>query len=211
MSYYPIMIDWQGVPCLLAGGGRIALHKAELLCAQGADVTAVAPELLPELLALPLRAEKRAVRASDVEGKLLVVDASGSPEAEAALRPACLERHIPYICSGHGEACTASLPAVYRQGRTTVAVSSAGASPAASAWLRDRLAAQVPEKLDEILACMAALRPLSHGFFAEQSVRRRFLHRCLDRMLAENRSLTGSEIEAARLETEKEEQEKTKP
>ena len=205
MAYYPILIDWQGVPCLVAGGGRIALHKAELLCAQGADVTVVAPEVCPEIEALPLHIERRKVRAEDAEGKLLVADASGSPEAEAVLREACREGHIPFVCAGHGEACTAILPAVHRKGRTVVAVSSVGASPAASAWLRDYLASRVPEKMDEILECMASLRPLSHEYFAEQPVRRRFLRRCLERMLEENRVLTGAEIEAARLETEEEE------
>ena len=192
MAFYPILIEWQGAPCLIAGGGRIALHKAELFCAHGADVTVIAPELCPEILALPVRTEKRPVRAEDAEGMLLVVDATGSPEAEAVLRPVCGERHIPFICAGHGEACSAILPAVFRKGRTVVAVSSAGASPAASARLRDYLAGQVPEKMDEILDAMAALRPLSHRFFAEQPTRRRFLHRCLDRMLTENRSLSGT-------------------
>ena len=204
MAFYPILIDWQGAPCLIAGGGRIALHKAELFCAQGAEVTVVAPELCPEIEALPLRAEKRPVRAEDAAGKLLVVDATGSPEAEAALREACRRAHIPYLCAGHGEACSAILPAVFQKGRTVVAVSSVGASPAASARLRDHLAGQVPEKMDEILDGMAALRPLSHRFFAGQPTRRRFLHRCLDRMLAENRVLTETEIEAVRQEIEDE-------
>ncbi len=203
MAFYPILIEWQGAPCLIAGGGRIALHKAELFCAQGADVTVVAPELCPEILALPVRAEKRPVRAEDAEGMLLVVDATGSPDAETVLRPVCSERHIPFICAGHGEACSAILPAVFQKGRTVVAVSSAGASPAASARLRDYLAGQVPEKMDEILEVMAALRPLSHRYFAEQPTRRRFLHCCLDRMLEENRSLTGTEIEAVRQEIQK--------
>ncbi len=204
MAFYPILIEWQGAPVLLAGGGRIALHKAELFCREGADVTVVAPEVCAPLEALPLRVERREVRAEDVQGKLLVVDATGSAAAEAVLRPACAAAHVPYNCAGHGEACTAILPAVHKQGRTVVAVSSVGASPAASAWLRDRLAEQVPEKMDDILGCMAALRPLSHEFFREQPVRRRFLHRCLDRMLSENRTLTPDEIEDVRREIDNE-------
>ena len=204
MAFYPILMDWQDLPCLVAGGGRIALHNAELLLRQGAAVTVIAPELCPELLDLPLQAERREVRSGDAAGKSLVVDASGSAAAEAALRETCRQAHIPYICAGRGEACTALFPAVYQKGRTVVAVSSVGASPAASARLRDRLAEAVPEKMDEILDGMAALRPLSHAFFAEQKTRRRFLHRCLDRMLAENRNLTETEIASVRLEIENE-------
>ena len=39
VAFFPLLIDWQGVPCLVAGGGAIARHKAELLCAHGAAVT----------------------------------------------------------------------------------------------------------------------------------------------------------------------------
>ena len=31
MAFYPILIELQGAPCLVAGGGALALHKAKLL------------------------------------------------------------------------------------------------------------------------------------------------------------------------------------
>ena len=79
-----------------------------------------------------------------------------------------------------------------------IAVSSKGASPVASAWLRDRLAEDIPERLDEILGAMADLRPVSRRFFDDQSVRRILLHRCFDRMMAENRLLNEDDIEEIR-------------
>ena len=49
MAFYPLMIELGGAPCLIAGGGRIALHKAGVLAAQGADVTVVDPSgMLPD-------------------------------------------------------------------------------------------------------------------------------------------------------------------
>ena len=85
MSFFPILIQLENVPCLIAGGGSIALHKAEVLIKEGADVTVVAPEVCKELEALPLKIERRYVRAEDAKDKLLVVDASGSKEAEDIL------------------------------------------------------------------------------------------------------------------------------
>ena len=43
MAYFPILLDLDGLPCLVAGGGRLGLHKAKLLLEHGADVTVVAP------------------------------------------------------------------------------------------------------------------------------------------------------------------------
>ena len=195
MAYFPVLIDWTDVPVLVAGGGQIALHKAELLSGYGAKVTVVAREACDELHSLQVTLLERDVTGEDAEDKALVVDATGSAEAEAVLSAVCKARGIPYNCTGHGSACTAIFPAVHRSGRTMVAVSSIGASPAASAWLRDRLAGQVPEEMDEILDAMADLRPVSRKLFSEQPVRRIFLHRCLDLMLREKRSITEEERE----------------
>ena len=198
MALFPVLIEWQDMPCLIAGGGALARHKAELLCAQGADVTVVAPEVCPEILALPVTVCRRAATAEDVSGKALVIDATGDDGAEAMLAEACRESRIPFNSACRGEDTTAVFPAVYRSGRTTVAVSTLGASPAASTWLRDRLARQVPAAMDDILDGMAALRPLSRECFGDQPTRRRFLHRCLDAMLEKERPLAPEEIEELR-------------
>jgi hypothetical protein len=60
--------------------------------------------------------------------------------------------------------------------------------------------------MDEILACMARLRPLSRAYFDDQPTRRLFLHRCLDAMLAKGDPLTPEELEDLRqaIRTERE-------
>ena len=193
MAFYPVLIEFDGASCLVAGGGQIALHKAKLLIEQGADVTVVAPQICDEIKALPVRMALRKVAAEDAEGKMLVVDASGSPEAEALLSEACRRLGVPYNCAGHGSSCTAMFPAVFRKGRTVVAVSSQGASPPASAWLRDELSAHVPENMDEILERMAEVRIISRESFSSQPVRQEYLHRCLAKMLKSEALLTDAD------------------
>lgn len=202
MSYYPIVLDWKGVPCLVAGGGAVALHKAEVLCRHGADVTVVAPEICEGLRSLPVRLTERPVTEEDVEGKRFVVDATGSGEAWKLLSEACGARGIPFNSACRVGDGSAVFPAVRQKGRTMVAVSTLGASPAACAWLADEVAARVPEGIDAILDTMADLRPLSRQWFSAQSDRRRFLHRCLDAMLKEGRPLTEEETGTIRREIE---------
>ncbi len=195
MSFFPVLIELENEPCLIAGGGAIALHKAEVLLREGADVTVIAPEVCKELEALPLKIERRCVTEEDAKDRILVVDASGSKEAEELLSKACREHHIPYICSGHGEACTAIFPAIFRKGRTTVAVSSLGASPPASAWLRDELASYIPENMDCILERMAELRKVAKENIGTQEKRKEFFHKCLAAMLEDGHVLSECEAE----------------
>ena len=200
MGFYPLLIDLQGLPCLVAGGGALAKHKVELLVGQGAAVTVVAPEISPEIRALPVAAAERRVRAEDAEGKALVVDATGDADAERLLREACRRMHIPFNSACRLGDGTAVFPAVHQTGRTVVAVSTLGASPAACTRLRDQLAAHVPKEMDAILDGMAALRPLSRQWFDDQGARKRFLHRCLDEMLKQGRPLAPEETEVLRQE-----------
>ena len=210
MAFYPILIDWQDMPVLIVGGGEIALHKAELLSGYGADVTVMSSSFCEGLKALPVHLVNRRLTtgeaAEEAAGKALVVDATGNPQAEEILSVYCRNHGIPYNCAGHGDACTAIFSAVYAKGRTMISVSSKGASPIASAWLRDRLAGEIPDRLDEILDAMADLRPASRRFFEKQAVRSAFLHRCFDRMMTENRPLTEEEIEEVRRDTDKEQE-----
>ena len=195
MAYFPILIEFENAPVLIAGGGQIALHKAELLKKQGADITVIAPEICKEILDLSVKTELRTVKAEDAEGKILVIDASGSKEAEKFLSDACQRLHIPYNCAGHGDACTAIFPAIFKKGRTLVAVSSLGASPPASVWLRDRLSEDIPENMDEILERMAEIRITAKENIPLQQDRKKFLHACLDVMIKEQRIIDEEETE----------------
>ena len=195
MAYFPILIEFENAPVLIAGGGQIALHKAELLKKQGADITVIAPEICKEIFDLSVRTELRTVKAEDAEGKILVIDASGSKEAEKLLSDACQRLHIPYNCAGHGDACTAIFPAIFKKGRTLVAVSSLGASPPASVWLRDRLSEDIPENMDEILERMAEIRITAKENIPLQQDRKKFLHACLDVMIKEQRIIDEEETE----------------
>ena len=55
MAFFPILIDWQDMPVLIAGGGEIARHKAELLSGYGADVTVVSSSFCEGLAGLAVR------------------------------------------------------------------------------------------------------------------------------------------------------------
>ena len=117
----------------------MADEKVAGLRAAGADVVTAA-EYEPSLL-------------DDV---WLVVVANGDGEriyADAS------ERRIFCNVADVPELCSFILPALHRRGPITVAVSTAGASPALAQHLRDRFAAQVGAEHEQLAEELRELRP----------------------------------------------------
>ena len=141
---YPVSLDVRDRACLVVGGGPVAARKARSLLECGARLTVIAPEISPAMAALaPLTLEQRPYRPGDVAGFALVLTATGRPEIDGAVYADAMAAGIWVNSADDLEHCSFILPAVHRDGPVSVAVSSAGASPALASWLRCRLAAQL--------------------------------------------------------------------
>lgn len=156
---YPILLDLAGRRCLVVGGGRVALGKVSGLLAVDADVTVVAPAVDDELAALEgVRIERRPYERGEVAAYRLAITATDDP---ALNRQVYLDGEAAgvWVNSADDPAnCSFTLPAVFRQGPITVAVSTGGHSPALSTWLRDRLAAEVGPEYEVLLRLLAERR-----------------------------------------------------
>lgn len=161
MAYFPFFMELEGREGLVAGGGAVALRKLQKLLPYGPRITVAAPELLPEIEALPgLALLRRAFEPSMLEGKRFVIAATDSREANREIAALCRERGIPVNVVDDRESCTFLFPALVKRGDLTVGVTTGGASPSAAAWVRRRAAEAVPEDFGELLAYLASLRPL---------------------------------------------------
>ena len=160
-AFYPVSLDVTGRACLVVGGGRVAARKARALLGCGALVTVIAPSLAPEMeeLSGQLEAVERRVYASgDAGGFRLVVSATGRPDIDGAVH-ADAESAGVWINSADDRAHSSFiLPAVFRDGSVTVAVSTGGLSPAFASWLRDRLAAECPDHVGALVALIGEAR-----------------------------------------------------
>jgi precorrin-2 dehydrogenase / sirohydrochlorin ferrochelatase len=172
--YYMACIDLTGRRVLVVGGGRVALEKVEGLLGSGADVTVVAPQVVPELAAPEVTLVRRAYRTEDLDGQFLVVAATSTTavnrrvfrdaEARAQL---CNVVDVPELCSF-------ILPAVHRQGPIAVAVSTGGASPVLAQRLRDELAAVVRPEHADLAYQLRELRPWAKSHFATYEERKAY-------------------------------------
>lgn len=150
---YPISLVLAGHRCLVVGGGHVALRKVEGLLAADARVTVVAPRVVEQISALDVDVERRPYAAGEAARYRIVVTATGRPEVDRAVFADGERAGVLVNAADDVPGCAFILPAVVRRGPVSVAVSTAGTSPALASWLRDRVACVVGPDV-EILAAM---------------------------------------------------------
>ena len=143
---YPVSLVVAGRRCLVVGGGAVAARKAQGLLDCGARVTVVAPDVVDELTAGGrgsdggLTVERRPYRTPEAGDYRLVVTATGVPAVDHQVFLDAEAAGVWVNSADDLDNCAFLLPAVHRDGPVTVAVSTAGASPALAQWLRTRVA-----------------------------------------------------------------------
>ena len=196
MGYFPFFIQLQDAPGLIVGGGTVALRKAEKLLPYGPSLTVVAPEIGPELAALPgLALEYRPFRPEDVEGMAFVIAAAGDRELNHRVARLCREKGVPVNVVDDREACSFLFPALVKRGELSVGISTGGSSPTAAIWLKEQIAALLPQGLEDILTWLEEQRPLLKARWPEERVRARGFSALFSACLAAGRPLTGAERE----------------
>ena len=156
---YPTGLILAGRACLVVGGGDVAAGKVDGLRACGAKVHVVATRVGESVRAREdVTWEERPYRRGEVAGYRLVVAATGSPDVNRAVYEDG-EAHGVWVNSADDPAnCSFVLPAVLRRGDLTVAVSTAGRSPAVASWLRRRLEAEIGPEYAALLDLVAEAR-----------------------------------------------------
>lgn len=197
MALFPLFIELSGRRVLIVGGGRLALHKARMLLPYGAELTAVAPEFCPELEAMEgLTLVRRAFEPRDVEGAEIVIAATDERDVNRAVSALCRERGIPVNVVDELAECSFVFPALLRRGALSAGVTTAGCSPTAAAWARDRLDEALPEGFEDVVAWLGSLRPELKARIPEQRRRSALFRRLFELAMERGWPLTRDEMEA---------------
>lgn len=156
---YPVNLVLDGRDCLVVGGGRVALRKAEGLLACGARVTVVAPHIVPALRDLPgVALAERRWEPADVAGKWLVIAATDDPAVNGAVYEEGQRTGVWVNGADDPANCSFTLPSVVRRGDLQVTVSTGGRSPALATWLRRRLESEIGPEYAVLLDLLATER-----------------------------------------------------
>jgi siroheme synthase-like protein len=113
---YPVYLDLHGAPVLVVGGGRIGARKAAGLASCGARVRLVATEVSAHVHRAALdEVHARPFDESDLDGRRLVVTATGDASVDAAISTAARARGIWSNAADQPADCDFILPAIARR------------------------------------------------------------------------------------------------
>lgn len=140
-STFPVSLIVDRRSVLIVGGGRVALRKAKALLASDAFVTVIAPEILPELGALPVVRLVRPFQAEDAIGFDWVFACTDDRDVNrAVLRDAHAAGAICCLADGGWPEGDFIVPAQLVTDGCRIAVSTDGRSCRSAKALRDELA-----------------------------------------------------------------------
>lgn len=155
MAYFPFMIEIGDKTCLIAGGGKIALHKAEILLGFEVNIIVVSPVFEEAFYTLEKKKKRLALRKQkfsegDLEGVDFVVAATDDKVLNQYISGLCRQKGLLVNAVDQKEACSFYFPAMIQDHDMLVAVSSGGQSPAAVSYLKEKLASAIPEYYGEM-------------------------------------------------------------
>lgn len=196
MGYFPFFVELSGEEGLIVGGGTVALRKVQKLLPYGPRLTVAAPELCPELRAIPgLTLVQEPFVPAMLSGKRFVISATGDRAENRRIAQLCRAQDILVNVVDDKEACTFLFPALVKKGELSIGISTGGASPTGAVYLKEQISRLVPDNFDELLAWLASLREPVKAVFPEERRRAEVFSRLFAASLERGRPLEGEELQ----------------
>lgn len=162
MRYYPAFLDIQNRRCLVVGGGGVATRKVVTLLGCGALVTVVSPQISDALKELVAESQiqhlPRTYTSEDSDDVFLVIGATNDEQQNRRIHRDAEHKGCLCNIADQPHLCNFILPSVISRGDLTIAISTAGKSPAFAKHLRRRLESQFGPEYATLLALMGAIR-----------------------------------------------------
>jgi len=192
MSLLPIFLQLEGRAGLLVGAGAVALDKIGSLLKTGVRLRVIAPEAREEIRALAAEGKlewaQREFEPADLDGVFVAIAATNTPEVNAAVYQAAVERGV--LCNSVDDIphCDFFFGSLVSRGALQIAISTSGESPAVAQRLRREIDAQLPEDLGPWLAQLGELRREVLSIHPAGEERKALLHTLGARQLCESAS-----------------------
>lgn len=159
--YYPIFLDVRGKRCMVVGGGQVALRKAKALLKHGANVEVVSPALCPELSQLAeagrISVIRKAYEPGDLKDAFVVIVAATSDINQKVADEARRQKILVNVASS-SEQSDFIVPSYLCRGDLTIAISTAGRSPALTRKVRAKLEQHFGEEYTSLTSLIGEVR-----------------------------------------------------
>ena len=214
MAVFPMFVEIEKEDCLIIGGGRVALRKAEVLLDMGAEVHVISRHFEPELLAFASEAVGRLVCHKVDDGPLaaavgLEQDAGKTGIANAAMLICATDNErvnhemvmwarkngIPVNSATNPADCDFYFPSVVRRGNLMVGISTGGRTPALSRMVSRQIQETIPDWYEALAETGGEARKRIHHVTENSGERKEILMKVLQVALEDKGRLTEADID----------------
>ncbi len=160
--YYPIFIKIKGKRCIVLGGGEVALRKVKMLLECEADVTTISPEFHREISRLSKEKEihliQREYKPGDLKDAMIAIVCTDVKKVNRKVVDEAKKAGVLVNVADDPELSDFIIPSFFRRGNLTVAVSTAGVSPALAKKIRTKLEKDFGEEYASLLSLIGEVR-----------------------------------------------------
>lgn len=196
MPYFPMFIDLTDRPCLIVGGGIVALRKVEVLLDFGARITVISPEICESIKTFPqVKCIEALFSNEQLNGYTLVIAATDNSIINHEISVYCKEHNIPVNAVDQKEDCTFIFPSYIRQNELVAAFSSGGKSPLMTQYLKECIRPALTPELGQMTDYLGSIRDFVKDHVNTERARKQVYRELLDIFLENDIIPTEEELE----------------
>ncbi len=181
MAYFPFLIDVENKLCVIVGGGNVAFRKAKLMLDFDAKITLIAPEICNQLYLLEevhdnLKIIIREFEDKDILDADFVIAATDSEETNTHISKLCKNNNILVNVVDMREEGSFIFPAIIRDEELLIAISSGGNSPAATAFIKNKIREAIPDYYGKMIAELGDYRDYIRKLVGDSESRKKIYY-----------------------------------
>lgn len=172
---FPVFFKLEHLHVLIVGGGSIGLEKISAVINNSPEskVTLIAKRVLPEIKAFQTQSEKltileRAFEINDLEGKDLVIAATGDRAISELIRSETTKRKILINVADTPDLCDFYLGSIVQKGDLKIAISTNGKSPTLAKRLKEVFNEALPDDTQQSIENLNKFRNQLKGDFTNK-------------------------------------------
>jgi precorrin-2 dehydrogenase/sirohydrochlorin ferrochelatase len=153
--FYPILINLKRFPCLVIGGGEVALRKVQTLLIFNAKITVISPKICKPLKEL-IKANKikiilKPYSKEYITNYKIIFSATNNHHINEQVHDDCKKENKLLNVVDVPDLCDFILPAVVKRGDLTISVSSQGRAPFFAKEIKNKIDHIFPSYYEDII------------------------------------------------------------
>ena len=189
MDYLPIFVNLRQKPCLVIGGGDIALRKINLLLKAKAQVTCISPAFCNSIKNLSIKGHiilvNRQFESSDISNQSVIVSATDDSSVNTSVSRLAQKARIPVNIVDSPKLSSFIMPSIVDRSPVIIAVSSGGKAPVLARIIRAKLETVIPNAYGTLAEIAGEYRQKVKDRFSKIKDRRAFWEATFSGVIAE--------------------------